>query len=157
VNTLSTDLFDAKGRPIIVLDNPSGTELYDASGRPYRVVDGGVYAIESAVIIPAAEARTIASGVITPTLPGGLYASVSISGEGGAADDLTLITAPVAWIGKLLLLKMAGAGVITVVTGVNLIIGASNFTLDDVSDRILLECVAVNTWVQHYRSDNVHH
>jgi hypothetical protein len=39
---MGTDLFDAKGRPIIVLDNPTGTELYDASGRPYRVVDGGV-------------------------------------------------------------------------------------------------------------------
>jgi len=76
---------------------------------------------------------------------------VALSGEGGIADELTSIVAPSAWIGKLLLLKMAGAGAITVIAGANIIM-ASDFTMDDVSDRILLECTAVDTWVQHYRA-----
>jgi hypothetical protein len=107
--------------------------------------------------MPSAQALTVASGAITPALPSGLYAVLSLSGEGGVADDLTSIVLPATWIGRIIVFKMAGAGAITIKTGANLIIGASDFTLDDVSDRFLAEVTAANTIVGWGRSDNVHH
>jgi hypothetical protein len=100
------------------------------------------------------EALTVSLGVIIPTPLSCLYSCASISGEGGIADNLTLIVAPTVWIGKLLLCRISGFGDITVVANANNKITV-NFVMNTIYDRILLECVAINTWVQHYRSSNV--
>jgi hypothetical protein len=126
----------------LVIHFPDGTEQITAGG-------GGSSSI------PAAEALTIASGVITPTLPSGLYCNLAVSGEGGVADDLTRIAAPTsAWIGKRAVVRMAGAGTITIKKGADLI-AKNDFGEDSVYDNADFECIAVNTWIMISRSDNV--
>jgi hypothetical protein len=113
-----------------------------------------VWASAGEAELPTAEALTIASGVIVPTAPTGLYANVIISGEGAAADDLTAITAPAAWIGKRLIIRIASAAMpITFKHGLYLIT-KTDFTLDAITDTLELECILVNTWIQISRSDN---
>ncbi|MDD5541447.1 MAG: hypothetical protein PHG61_12225 [Candidatus Marinimicrobia bacterium] len=109
----------------------------------------------TALTLPTAEAVTVdnVAESITPTLIAGLTKVVTISGFGGAADDLALIVAPAAWIGKFIILKMAGAGTITVKKSANIVM-ASDITLDATADRAVFECTAVNTWVKHYNVSN---
>lgn len=115
---------------------------------------GVVQLTSSAGVLPTAEAVTIsAGGTITPAIKPDQTIVVSVSGAGGLADDLDSIVAPAAWVGKYLVVKMAGAGTITVKNSAALVIG-SNCTLDSVYDRLTLECVAVDTWVQVSRSTN---
>jgi hypothetical protein len=118
----------------------------------------GVVALLSDVVgaaasIPAAQALTIAAGVITPTLPTGLYANVILTGEGSADDDLTKITAPIAWVGKRIIIRAAGAGVITIKAG-QAVITKVDFSEDSIYDTYEAECIGVDTWIAISRSDN---
>jgi hypothetical protein len=107
----------------------------------------------SVAFLPAAEAVTIAGGTFSPTLPVGPTAVVNITGAGGLADDLDSFTVPAAWVGKLILCKMAGAGVITIKRSATIVM-ATDVTLDAVEDRALFEVTAANTVVKHWNVSN---
>jgi hypothetical protein len=126
-------------------------ENTDKQYLPLKVNASGYLIIP--VAIPTAEALTISDGVITPTLPSGLYANLSISGEGGVADNLTQIVLPAEWIGKIIIVHMANAGAITIVPGVN-IRTKTNFTLDSVYDNSVWLVIGVNEIEMISRSDN---
>ncbi len=147
---MSTDLFDSKGRPVIVLDNADGTELFDTNGRPYKVVAGGITLSGGSAAVDAVQSLTIASGVIAPALPDGVFANVAAAGEGGADDDLTAITAGVTFSGKMLLLRKTGAGTVTVKKSAALLLPA-DFVLNSVDDILCLEWKSDGIWREHYR------
>ncbi|MFA5715309.1 MAG: hypothetical protein WC998_06195 [Candidatus Paceibacterota bacterium] len=105
------------------------------------------------ISIPTAESLAISGGVITPTLPSGLYANLSLSGEGGVADDLTEIVLPSTWIGKIIIIHMANAGNITMIVGSH-IRTKTNFTLDSIYDNSVWLVIGVNEIEMISRSDN---
>jgi hypothetical protein len=146
----STDLFDSKGRPVIVLDNPDGAELFDTLGRPYRVVAGGISLSGGSAAIDSAQALSIAGGQIAPSAPSGVFANAAVSGEGDADDDLTAIIAGAAFSGKMIIIRKAGAGTITVRKSASLLL-AADFTLNSVDDVLCLEWKSANVWREHYR------
>jgi hypothetical protein len=104
--------------------------------------------------LPTAQALTVAvGGTVTPTQIAGLIAVLNISGAGGLADDLDSFTVPAAWIGKLILCRMAAAGTITIKRNANIVM-ATDITLDAVEDRALFEVTAANTVVKHWNVSN---
>jgi hypothetical protein len=147
---MSTDLFDSGGRPVIVLDNPDGTELFDTFGRPYKVVAGGITLSGGSAAIDSVQSLTIASGVIAPALPDGVFTNVAVTGEGNTDDDLSAITAGVTFSGKMVLLRKGGAGTITVKKSAVLLL-AADFSLNSVDDVLCLEWKSAGVWREHYR------
>jgi hypothetical protein len=105
-------------------------------------------------ILSSAQSVTVAGGgTITPTIKVDPIIVLTISGAGGAADDLDSFVVPAAWIGKLILCKMAGAGTITIKTSASIIM-ATDVTLDAVEDRALFEVTAANVVVKHWNVSN---
>jgi hypothetical protein len=147
---MSTDLFDSGGRPVIVLDNPDGTELFDTFGRPYKVVAGGITLSGGSAAIDSVQSLTVATGVIAPALPGGVFANVAVTGEGNTDDDLAAITAGVTFSGKMILLRKAGAGTVTVKKSASLLL-AADCVLNSVDDVLCLEWKSSGVWREHYR------
>lgn len=100
-------------------------------------------------LLATAEALTVDAALesITPTWKVDPILYVKVSGAGGLADDLKVITASAAFVGKLLLLEMANAGIITMINAAGLLTGGANFTLDSIYDRMLMHCIAANSWV----------
>jgi hypothetical protein len=104
--------------------------------------------------IPTAEALTISGGTVTPTLPTGLYANLSISCEIGVADDLDQFVIDASWIGKRIIARIAiGGGAVTYKHSAS-IITKTDFTEDSVYDTVEYECIAENIVIQISRSDN---
>jgi hypothetical protein len=107
-------------------------------------------------VLPTAQALTIAAvgGSVTPTIVAGIEKVVELTGDGGGADDLELITVPAAWIGKLIIFKKAPAvGAITVKANANIIM-KTDFSLSSEYDRLICEVLAANTVVCLIRQDN---
>lgn len=102
---------------------------------------------------PAEELTVGVGGDISPALPRSEMAYVRVNGAGGVADDLSQINADARWIGKFICLRMNGAGVITVKAGAAIPIKV-DFDLDNVTDKLILLCTAVNTFVGITRADN---
>ncbi|MBN1189026.1 MAG: hypothetical protein JXA46_04675 [Dehalococcoidales bacterium] len=147
---MTEEQFDSKGRPVIVLDNPDGTELFDTSGRPYKVVAGGITLSGGSAAIDSVQSLTVASGAIEPSLPDGVFANVAVTGEGDTDDELTAITAGVTFSGKMILLRKAGAGNITVKKSYSLLL-AADCVLNHVDDVLCLEWKSAGIWREHYR------
>lgn len=97
------------------------------------------------------DTNTISSGVLTVTHEG-FY---KVTGEGAAADDLNSITG----LSEGQILKLAASSdsvTITVKhdgTNINLNAGA-DFIMDSSKDRIELECIGSNQFVENWRSNN---
>jgi hypothetical protein len=129
---------------------------------PYRDIDIGFptdIEIDSG-ILPTAQSLTLSAGnSITPTGSGEI--NIIVLGAGGAVDLLESIVAAAGMINTKAYIRNGNAtpvtNTITVVTSASLIVGASNFVMDDASDLLVLLCTAVNTWIQISGSDNVHH
>jgi hypothetical protein len=106
------------------------------------------------VILSPAQAVTVAvGGTVTPTLTVDPVKVLTISGAGGLADDLDSFVVPAAWVGKLILCKMAGAGTITIKHSASIVM-PTDFVLDNAADRFLCEVTAVNTVVCLIRQGN---
>ena len=85
------------------------------------------------------------TGRIAVEAPVGLITSVQVAGFGGLADNLTGIDVPVEFLNKFILIQSAGLGVITCVNGAGFLTGAVNRTLDSVTDRLLMQCIGLNS------------
>jgi hypothetical protein len=127
---LTKDLFDDKGRPIVV-----------------------VYGVGT---IETAQALTIAADTIAPAVPIGIEANLALTCAGGVADALTTITAPSTFTGKRVILRNAtgtpATNTITVTNGAGIILAAAgNFILNHADDCIVLEWKSANVWRELYR------
>jgi hypothetical protein len=147
---MSTDLFDTHGRQIIVLDNPDGSDLFDASGRPYKVVAGGIVTNGGSATIDIVQNLTIDSGSVSPAAPGGMLGNIALTGQGDMDDDLVAISAGAAFSGKMIILRKAGNGAITLKKSTNLVL-AADFILNSPDDVICLEWQSSGVWREHYR------
>jgi hypothetical protein len=132
---LTKDLFDSYGRPIIVISN-----------------------MDDYTNIETAQALTVASGVIAPTAPEGLFANLAVSGEGAAADTLTQITADSTWEGKILILRNATATPATNTLTINNVAGlimlaGATFTLNHADDEIWFKWKSANVWKEILRAN----
>lgn len=166
----------------VTIDNPAATltSFYDASGslpnagsrigpltvtgamtalvngqninnsRPYQTgpirVAGVPLSDRTMVNLGSSNTETIASGVITVTSN-----IVLVAGEGGLADDLVTINGGIT--GDLVLLRMSGAGTITVKDGTGNIALTSDRVLDNTADTLLLERRS-STWNEVAFSNN---
>lgn len=156
---MTDELFDSKGRPIIVLANPDDSpDLFDAAGRPYRVVDGGVYfeGSSGAGGMSEAEELTINASTedITPTLSNNLIIRVKLAGAGGLPDTLKKINAGIAWAGKMLLLEASDGGMAITIQHNSNIVMTSDFTMDSPDDNLLLLWKSVDKFAQAARNSN---
>ena len=106
-------------------------------------------------LLATAEALTVDAALesITPTWKVDPILVVAVSGAGGLADDLKQITVSAAFIGKLIVLKGAGAGDITVKNGAPMKTG-SDFILNSVYDLGIYEVIAANTVLEWTRKSN---
>jgi hypothetical protein len=119
---------------------------------PLRVDASGQLVVPYSV--PAAEELAIVNGSITPTLPTGLYAHVVLSGEGGAADDLTTIVAPASWIGKRIVIIIKSNTMPITLKHNTELITKLDWVESSIYDVAEYECIGVNTWRLNFRSDN---
>jgi hypothetical protein len=104
---------------------------------------------------PTAQAITIASDTIAPTIPAGMFGSVILTGASSAADSVSTITASAGMIGKVIMFRIASATMpITFVASATIGMKA-DWILTATTDVLLLLCTAADTWIKWAeRADN---
>ena len=129
----------------VLADTVAATTLLTSA----TVTSTGVMNVGTFLRLGAASAITIATGVATAT-----KSHHTVTGEGGAADDLVTITA--ATDGQILLLRPTSDSVTITVkhgTGNIFLTGAADFALDSDKDRLLLVADGTN-WLEIGRGAN---
>lgn len=121
--------------PVWEFPNKSGKVLLDTDG---------------VTTVSGPQSLTIATGVIAPTLPASIIGEIRVTGEGDADDNLTTITAGTTFTGKILLVRKAGAGTITVKQSASILM-RTDCTLNHVNDLLVLIWSAANVWVEMTR------
>jgi hypothetical protein len=156
VATTAPDTIDGAGSVVLGALNAMAIlfATRTSAGVPIWTVQAVVASGISVVLDPPRALTVDGAGAIAPAAPLGYCGYAQVSGAGGAADDLIKITAGVAWSGKLLLVEMAAAGTITVKVTAN-IICKTDFAENSIYDQMVLRWVAVDTFVEWLRKDNV--
>jgi hypothetical protein len=141
-------------------DIPLGSILWDAQADKYYRWTGSTWSETKnpswADAIPDAEALTIVSGVIVPTLTNGPIVNVLLTGGGGITDALTQITADSTFKGKRIEIRNGNTdpatAPITITDGTPLLLAtAGSFILNHEDDMIELEWKSTNVWRELWR------